>query len=172
MPKKSSSLIPVERFASRIYLLRGKQVMFDFGLADLYSVGTKVLNQAVTRNPARFPDDFIFRLTPEEMAALNRSQIVTGSKKHRAPKFPPRAFTQAGVAMLSGVLRSPPGYRDQSRHHASHPSSAGCRVPRVSRFSGPWGAARLSRAPDTVRLHQSTAFRTPPRPHFDASHGG
>jgi hypothetical protein len=108
MPKpKPISLIPVERFAARIYLLRGKQVMFDFDLADLYSVGTKVLNQAVSRNPARFPDDFMFRLTPEEIAALNRSQIVTSSQKHRAPKFLPRAFTQEGVAMLSGVLRSP-----------------------------------------------------------------
>ena len=104
--RKAASLIPVERFASRIYWLRKRQVMFDFDLADLYGVSTKSLNQAVTRNLLRFPDDFMFRLTPEEILLLNRSQIVTGSQRHRDPKFPPRAFTQEGVAMLSGVLRS------------------------------------------------------------------
>jgi hypothetical protein len=103
---KTTSLIPIERIASRIYLLREKQVMFDFDLAGLYAVDTKVLNQAVSRNPARFPDDFMFRLTSEELKALNRSQIVTGSQKHRDPRFAPRAFTQEGVAMLSAVLRS------------------------------------------------------------------
>jgi hypothetical protein len=104
--RKTASLIPVERFASRIYWLRRRQVMFDFDLAELYGVSTKSLNQAVTRNLARFPDDFMFRLTAEEIALLNRSQFVTGSQRHRGPKFPPRAFTQEGVAMLSGVLRS------------------------------------------------------------------
>jgi ORF6N domain len=103
---KPASLIPVERFASRIYWLRKRQVMFDFDLADLYRVSTKSLNQAVTRNLARFPEDFMFRLSPEEILLLNRSQIVTGSQRHRDPKFPPRAFTQEGIAMLSGVLRS------------------------------------------------------------------
>ena len=67
---------------------------------------TKALNQAVTRNAARFPEDFLFRLSPEEAELSHRSQTVTGSQKHRDPKFSPRAFTQEGVAMLSGVLRS------------------------------------------------------------------
>lgn len=102
---KRESLIPVERIASRIYLIRGMKVMFDFDLADLYGIGTKALNQAVSRNLSRFPHDFMFRLEPEEIESINRSQTVTGSQKHRDPRFPPRVFTQEGVAMLSGVLR-------------------------------------------------------------------
>lgn len=80
--------------------------MLDFELAELYGVETKALNQAVTRNNSRFPKDFMFRFTREELGALNRSQSVTGSQRHRDPRHPPRAFTQEGVAMLSGVLRS------------------------------------------------------------------
>jgi hypothetical protein len=99
-------MIPIERIASRIYLIHRRKVMLDFDLAALYNVTTKALNQAVTRNTARFPEDFMFRLSPEEAKLLNRSQIVTGSQKHRDPRFTPRAFTQEGVAMLSGVLRS------------------------------------------------------------------
>jgi len=78
--------------------------MLDSALAELYQVGTKVLNQAVKRNLDRFPDDFMFRLTPEEEA--NRSQSVTGSQKHRDPRMLPYAFTEQGVAMLSSVLQS------------------------------------------------------------------
>jgi ORF6N domain len=100
------SLIPVERVASRIYLIRNQKVMLDFDLAELYGVPTKAFNQAVTRNAERFPEDFMFRLSREEAEAMNRSQFVTGSQKHRAPRFTPRAFTQEGIAMLSGVLRS------------------------------------------------------------------
>jgi hypothetical protein len=100
------SLLPVERVASRIYLIRHQKVMLDFDLAELYGVPTKALNQAVTRNAERFPEDFMFRLSPEETEAMNRSQIVTGFQKHRDPRFRPRAFTQEGIAMLSGVLRS------------------------------------------------------------------
>lgn len=103
---KITSLVPLERIASKIYLIRRRKVMFDFDLADLYAVDTKALNQAVSRNVARFPEDFMFRLTPQENDALNRSQIVTGAQRHRDPRFPPRSFTQEGVAMLSGVLRS------------------------------------------------------------------
>jgi hypothetical protein len=101
------SLIPVERVASRIYLIRNQKVMLDFDLAELYGVPTKAFNQAVSRNAARFPADFMFRLSRAEVDAMHRSQIVTGSQKHRDPRFTPRAFTQEGVAMLSGVLRSP-----------------------------------------------------------------
>jgi hypothetical protein len=100
------SLIPVERVASRIYLIRSRKVMLDFDLAELYGVPTKALNQAVTRNAARFPEDFMFRLSREEAEAMNRSQIVTGSQRHRDLRFTPRAFPQEGIAMLSGVLRS------------------------------------------------------------------
>ena len=103
---KSTSIIPVERIAAQIYLIRGEKVMLDFKLAELYEVETKALNQAVTRHSERFPEDFCFRLSSEEVEELNQSQIVTGSQKHRDPRYPPRAFTEQGVAMLSSVLRS------------------------------------------------------------------
>ena len=107
MAKKTPpSLIPIERIASAIYLIRGEKVMLDYDLAQLYGVPTKALNQAVTRNIQRFPADFMFRLSSDETKAMNQSQIVTGSQKHRDPRFPPRAFSQEGVAMLSSVLHS------------------------------------------------------------------
>jgi hypothetical protein len=80
--------------------------MLDSDLAELYQVPTKVFNQAVRRNLDRFPEDFMFRLSSEELEALNRSQIVTGSQKHRDPRYLPYAFTEHGVAMLSSVLNS------------------------------------------------------------------
>jgi hypothetical protein len=89
----------------RIYLIRGEKVMLDWDLATLYEVPTKVFNQAVQRNLDRFPEDFMFRLTEQELRE-NRSQLVTGSQRHRAPRNPPWAFTEHGVAMLSAVLRS------------------------------------------------------------------
>ena len=98
--------IPAGRIEKRIYVLRGHNVMLDSDLAELYSVPTKALNQAVSRNPDRFPEDFMFRLSREEVQNLNQSQIVTGSQKHRDPRYPPRVFTEQGVAMLSSVLRS------------------------------------------------------------------
>jgi hypothetical protein len=90
-----------------IVSLRGHRVLLDSDLASLYGVETAVLNQAVRRNLARFPADFMFRLTSEEAFVL-RSQIVTldgGRGRHR--KYLPFAFTEQGVAMLSSVLRSP-----------------------------------------------------------------
>lgn len=106
--RMSESLIrvPVERIEKAIYLIRGEKVMLDRDLAELYEVKTKALNQAVRRNRDRFPSDFMFQLTKEESSELNRSQVVTGSQKHRDPRFPPYAFTEQGVAMLSSVLRS------------------------------------------------------------------
>jgi len=109
MPTKrpvGPSLIPIEQIARSIYLIRNEKVMFDTDLAALYGVQTKVLNQAVTRNPARFPEDFMFQLTIEEDESL-RSQFVTlkrGRGQHR--KYRPRVFTEGGVAMLSTVLNS------------------------------------------------------------------
>jgi hypothetical protein len=100
------SLVPPGRIERAIYPIRGQRVMLDADLAALYGVETKALNQAVKRNRGRFPDDFMFRLTPQEVEELNRSQIVTGSEKHRDPRQPPYAFTREGIAMLSGVLRS------------------------------------------------------------------
>jgi len=107
MPKKTQqSLIPIERIAGSIYLIRGEKVILDRDLAALYGVETRVLNQAVTRNLERFPDDFMFQLSAEEDKAL-RSQIVTlksGRGQHQ--KYLPRVFTESGVAMLSTVLKS------------------------------------------------------------------
>jgi len=102
----SRSIIPVERIASRIYIIRGHKVMLDADLAALYAVSTKVFNQAVRRNLDRFPKDFMFQLTQEEATSL-RSQIVTLEKgRGRYPKYAPLAFTEQGVAMLSSVLKS------------------------------------------------------------------
>lgn len=93
----------IEEIKTRIYTIRGKQVMLDKDLAELYGVGTKVLNQAVRRNEKRFPDDFMFQLKQEEWEIL-RSQIVTSS--WGGVRYLPYAFTEQGVAMLSSVLRS------------------------------------------------------------------
>jgi len=70
-------------------------------------VATKAFNQAVKRNSGRFPGDFLFRLTADEVADLNRSQFVTGSQKHRDPRFPPWAFTEHGALMAANILNSP-----------------------------------------------------------------
>src|SRR3954467_10112346 len=102
----SKPLIPIERIERQILFLRGHKVMLDAELAKLYGVPTKALNQAVRRNLDRFPQDFMFRLSVKDVASLNRSQIVTGSQRHRDPRQAPYAFTEQGVAMLSTVLRS------------------------------------------------------------------
>ena len=91
----------------RILILRGQRVLLDSDLAELYGVPTKALNQAVRRNRDRFPKDFGFRLRSDEAMALNRSQIVTGSQRHRDPRFPPLAFTDYGAIMAATVLNCP-----------------------------------------------------------------
>jgi hypothetical protein len=95
------SLVPVERIERAIPSIRGEKVMLDSDLAELYWVETKALNQAVKRNANRFPVDFIFQLSAGEVFKLNWSQIVTGSQKHRDPRFPPYAFTEHGALMLA-----------------------------------------------------------------------
>ena len=95
--------IPDEIITSKIYLIREKKVMLDKDLAELYNVTTGVLNQAVKRNIARFPDDFMFQVTKEEFDNLI-SQFGTSSWGGRRKL--PYAFTEQGVAMLSGVLHS------------------------------------------------------------------
>lgn len=90
----------------RIYTIRNQRVMLDFDLAELYEVETKRLKEAVRRNPKKFPPDFMFELTWEEYQSL-RTQIASlekGQGKHS--KFTPFAFTEQGVAMLSGILTS------------------------------------------------------------------
>ena len=100
------SLIPVDRLEKAILLIRGQKIMLDADLASLYGVETRVLVQAVRRNLERFPEDFMFQLSKEEVDFL-RSHIVTlkrGRGQHS--KYLPYAFTEQGVAMLSSVLRS------------------------------------------------------------------
>ena len=87
----------------RIYLIRGQRVMLDSGLAELYRVETRALVQSVKRNIERFPEDFMFQLTPEEAESM-RSQNVIASKRN--VRYQPYAFTEHGVAMLSAVLKS------------------------------------------------------------------
>ena len=93
----------VEKIESRIFQMRGKKIMFDKDLAELYGVETRILIQSVKRNIKRFPGDFTFQLTKEEMA-IWRSQIVISNWGRR--RYLPYAFTQEGVAMLSSVLNS------------------------------------------------------------------
>lgn len=90
---------------SRIFIIRGKQVMFDRDLARLYNVQTRVLNQTVKRNANRFPEQFMFQLTSEEFDNW-KSQIVTSKSEKMGLRKLPYVFTEYGVAMLSGVLNS------------------------------------------------------------------
>ena len=102
-------MLPDERIQSRIYLIRGKKVMFDHDLAELYEVETKNLKRAVNRNANRFPEDFMFQLREEEMAQIQderlRCQFGTLQKSQHF-KYAPYVFTEQGIAMLSSVLHS------------------------------------------------------------------
>lgn len=91
--------------AQKIYEVRGKKVMLSGDLANLYEVETKVLNQQVKRNLTRFPDRYMFKLTMEEYKEALRSQNVT-LKRGQHSKYPPYAFTEHGILMLSSILRS------------------------------------------------------------------
>jgi len=92
-------------FESKIYLIRGEKVMLDFDLAELYQVPTKQLNQQVKRNLYRFPSEFMFYLSDQELINL-KSQIVTSSLDWGGRRKRPSAFTEHGIAMLSSVLNS------------------------------------------------------------------
>ena len=98
-------MVPAERIARCILVIRGRKVLLDADLAVLYGVPTKALVQAVKRNPERFPADFLFQIDRREFDRL-RSQIVT-SNPRGGRRYLPYAFTEQGVAMLSGVLNSP-----------------------------------------------------------------
>ena len=108
MPAKkepsAGSALAVEALASRIHLIRGQRVMLDADLAALYGVETRRLNEQVRRNRERFPEDFIFELTPEEFANL-KSQFATSSWGGRRKL--PLAFTEHGALMAATVLNSP-----------------------------------------------------------------
>lgn len=103
--------IPAECVESSILLIRSQKVMLDRTLAELYGVSTSMVNQAVKRNPERFPPDFMFQLTPEEAKLLeptrSRSQIVILNKSRgKNIKYLAYAFTEHGILMLSSVLKS------------------------------------------------------------------
>jgi len=98
-----ANIVSVEIIASKIFEVRGRRVMLDKDLAILYGVTVKVLNQAVKRNLKRFPDDFMYQLTIQEVRNL-KSQFVTS--RWGGVRKPPYVFTQEGIAMLSGVLNS------------------------------------------------------------------
>jgi len=99
-----NGVIPIDQVESIIFLVRGQKVILDRDLAQLYGVTTGNLNKAVKRNIDRFPNDFMFQLTPEEYKSLRfRFGIF---KKGQHSKYLPYAFTEQGVAMLSSVLRS------------------------------------------------------------------
>jgi phage regulator Rha-like protein len=102
--RKFTKPVPFAAIETRIYLIRGNKVMLDTDLARLYGVVTKNLNKAVERNRERFPEDFMYQLSAQEFADL-RFQIGTSSH-HGGRRYLPYAFTQEGIAMLSGVLRS------------------------------------------------------------------
>jgi predicted DNA binding protein len=104
---RSKALAPPADIARAILILRGHRIILDAELAGLYGVTTKRLNEQVKRNANRFPEDFMFRLTRAETEALNRSQIATGSQKHRDPRFPPFAFAEHGAIMAATILNSP-----------------------------------------------------------------
>jgi hypothetical protein len=98
-----NQLVAIDDVAQRIYTVRGVKVMLDRDLAELYEVQTKVLKQAVRRHIKRFPADFMFELSYQEFKDL-RSQIVTS--RWGGSRYKPMAFTEQGLAMLSGILNS------------------------------------------------------------------
>jgi hypothetical protein len=100
------AIVPIGQIEQRILLIRGQRVMLDADLAKLYGVETRVLNQAVRRNPDRFPEDFMFRLTEAETKSL-RSQFVISNTGRGGRRYAPYAFTEHGAIMAASVLNSP-----------------------------------------------------------------
>ena len=103
--EENNLIIDLKNIENRIFAIRGKQVMIDSHLSDLFKVEVKALNQGVKRNLDRFPDSFRFQLTKIEFENL-RSQFVTSSFDHGGRRYLPFVYTEQGVAMLSAILRS------------------------------------------------------------------
>lgn len=114
LPRRSAltktGIIPSSNIEKKIMLIHGQKVMLDYDLAALYGVETGALNRQVKRNIERFPDDFMFQLTPQEITYLI-CQIGTSKEGRGGRRKPAYAFTEQGVAMLSSVLRSPRAVR-------------------------------------------------------------
>ena len=106
--------IQAESIEQKIFLIRGEKVMLDADLAQLYEVTTKRLNEQVKRNFSRFPEDFMFQLTHDELIKINlRSHFATSKRGGR--RYLPYAFTEQGIAMLSTVLNSERAFKLISR---------------------------------------------------------
>lgn len=99
-------IVKAEDIEQKIYLIRGQRVMIDSDLAEFYQVETKMLNRAVKRNLTRFPNDFMFQLTEDEMKSL-RFQIGTSNEGRGGRRYLPYVFTEHGAVMLASVLNSP-----------------------------------------------------------------
>ena len=100
----SKAVIPIERIASAILMLRDQRVMLDYDLAVLYGVETRALKQAVRRNPDRFPNDFMFELSEQEIDTVVSQFVIPDRRRFGGAK--PMAFTEQGIAMLSSVLNN------------------------------------------------------------------
>jgi hypothetical protein len=100
----NKAVIPIERIASAILMLRDQRVMLDYDLAVLYGVETRALKQAVRRNPDRFPNDFMFELSEQEIDTVVSQFVIPDRRRFGGAK--PMAFTEQGIAMLSSVLNS------------------------------------------------------------------
>ena len=107
MNEANQSIDKVRLVEHYIIWLRNEKVMLDIHLAELYGVETRALVQAVKRNMDRFPDDFMFQLTGKEQEFLRSQNVISNAEGRGGRRYPPYAFTEEGVAMLSTVLRSP-----------------------------------------------------------------
>jgi hypothetical protein len=103
---RRKALASVESIENKIYVVRGQRVMLDAELAEVYGVSTKRLNEQVKRKLDRFPEDFMFRLTPEEAEFL-RSQFATSKTGRGGRRYAPYVFTEHGAVMVANVLNSP-----------------------------------------------------------------
>ena len=148
MSKKPSTgeIVQAEEIENLVHVVRGQRVMLDSDLARLYGVTTKRLNEQVGRNRDRFPDDFAYPLTAQEVANL-KSQIATSRSGHGGARKPPWVFTEHGVAMLSSVLRSPTAVQVNIEIMRTF-----VRLRRLMATPGEL-VEQLTRLAETVRLH-------------------
>ncbi len=149
MPKNRKSAISVETVVPSIMMLRGHKVLLDAELARLYRVETRVLVQAVKRNPERFPGDFMFQLSAEETAALRSQSLISNAPGCDGRRYFAYAFTEQGVAMLSAVLKSPQAIAVNIEIMRASSDCAGCsprtRCSRASWMNWNTGSGRMMR---------------------------
>jgi hypothetical protein len=145
--KRSTDLIVTpDEIQALVRMVRGQRVLLDSDLARLYGVTTSALNQAVQRNADRFPEDFFYQLTQQEVAGLMSQTVISKAGRGGRRKLP-RAFTEHGVAMLSSVLRSPMAARVNIEI-----MRAFVRIRRLMATPGEL-VEQLTRLAETVRLH-------------------